>query len=107
MKILPDECVTKHLKPYLPDHEVSTVGKEGWSGVKNGQLIGVAATAGFEVLITIDKNFQYQQNIGKYNLIVVVLDTPSSKLEILIQYLSAFEQQLSSFAKGNAYRISL
>ena len=107
MKILLDECVTKHLKPYLPDHEVSTVGKEGWSGVKNGQLMSVAAAAGFEVLLTIDKNFQHQQNIGKYNLIVVVLDTPSSKLEILIQYLSAFEQQLSSFEKGNAYRVSL
>ena len=107
MKILLDECVTKHLKPYLPDHEVSTVAKEGWGGIKNGQLMTVAATAGFEVLLTIDKNFQHQQNIGKYNLVVVVLDTRSSKLETLTQYLPAFERQLSSFEKGNAYRISL
>ena len=106
MKILLDECVTKHLTPNLPDHEVSTVAKEGWSGTKNGQLMSVAA-AGFEVLLAIDKNFQHQQNIGKYNLVVVVLDTPSSKMEILVQYLPVFEQQLSSFAKGNAYRISL
>ena len=41
MKILLDECVTKHLKPYLPGHEVSTVAKQGWSGVKNGQLMTV------------------------------------------------------------------
>ena len=67
----------------------------------------VASSAGFELLLTIDKNFQHQQNIGKFNLIVVVLDSPSSKLEILIQYLSAFEQQLSSFATGNAYLVSL
>jgi predicted nuclease of predicted toxin-antitoxin system len=107
MKILLDECVTKHLKPYLPDHEVSTVARQGWSGIKNGQLMTAAASEGFEVLLTIDKNFQHQQNIGKYNLIVVVLDSPSSKLEILIQYLPAFEQQLLSFTKGNAYSISL
>ena len=107
MKILLDECVTKHLGPYLPHHEVSTVSKQGWSGIKNGELMTVAILAGFEVLLTIDKNFQHQQNIGKYNLIVVVLDTPSSKLEILIQYLPAFQQQLLSFAKGNAYLVSL
>ncbi len=76
MKILLDECVTKHLKSYLPGHEVSTVAQQGWSGIKNGQLMTVAATDGFEVLLTIDKNFQHQQNIGKYNLIVVVLDSP-------------------------------
>jgi predicted nuclease of predicted toxin-antitoxin system len=107
MKILLDECVTKHLQPYLTDHEVSTVAKQGWSGIKNGQLMAVASSAGFELLLTIDKNFQHQQNIGKYNLIVVVFDSPSSKLEILIQYLSAFEQQLSSFAKGNAYLVRM
>ena len=107
MKILLDECVTKHLKPYLPHHEVSTVANQGWSGFKNGQLMTVAAAAGFEALRTIDKNFQHQQNIGKYNLVVVVLDKPSSKLEILIQYLPAFEQQLFSFAQGHAYIVSL
>ena len=107
MKILLDECITKHLKHYLLNHEVSTVAKEGLSGIKNGHLITVAVVAGFEVLLTIDKNFQHQQNIGKYNLAVVVLDTPSSKLEILTKYLPAFEQQLSTFTKGNAYTLSL
>lgn len=38
MKILLDECVIKHLKPYLSGHEVSTIGKEGWSGLKNGKF---------------------------------------------------------------------
>ncbi|MDP9230855.1 MAG: hypothetical protein M3O67_09325 [Bacteroidota bacterium] len=41
MKILLDECVTKHLKPHLPLHEVLTVADQGWS-VFNGQLITVA-----------------------------------------------------------------
>ena len=77
MKILLDECVTKHLKSYLPHHEASTVARQGWSGIKNGYLMTVAASTGFDILLTIDKNFQYQQNIGKYNLVVVVLDSPS------------------------------
>jgi hypothetical protein len=39
MKILLDECVTKHLKPHLIGHEVSTFREMGWSGVKNGKLM--------------------------------------------------------------------
>jgi len=31
MKILLDECVTKHLKPHLIGHQVSTVRELGWS----------------------------------------------------------------------------
>ncbi len=107
MKILLDECVTKYLKPHLPLHDVSTVAKEGWSGFKNGQLMTVAIIAGFDVLLTIDKNIQHQQDTGKYNLIVAVLNASSSKLEMLFKYLPAFEQQLLSFKKGNAYLISL
>ncbi|MEO6456258.1 MAG: hypothetical protein ABIN97_19430 [Ginsengibacter sp.] len=67
----------------------------------------VATTTGFDVLLTIDKNIQHQQDTGKYNLIVAVLDTPSSKLEMLVKYLPAFEQRLQSFTKGNAYLINL
>ena len=107
MKILLDECVTKHLKPFLPHHEVFTVAEQGWTGFKNGQLMKVATAAGFDILLTIDKNVLHQQNIGKYPLVIAVLDSPSSKLEMLINYLPPLEQLLSSFAKGNAYIVSL
>ena len=56
-------------------------------------------------LLTIDKNLQHQQNVGKYPLIVVVLNSPSSKLEIIITFLTSFEKQLKAFTKGNAYLV--
>ena len=59
------------------------------------------------ILLTIDKNILRQQIIGKYNLIVVILDTSSSKLEMLIKFLPAFEEQVSSFSKGKLYIINL
>lgn len=105
MKILLDECVTKRLKPYLPLHEVTTVTEKGWSGLKNGQLMTAAAGEGFDILLTIDKNLQHQQNIGKYPLIIVVLNTPSSKLEVMITYLPSFEKGVPTFTKGNAYLV--
>ena len=107
MRILLDECITKGLKPYLTLHEVSTVAEQGWSGFQNGRLMTVTEAAGFDILLTIDKNSKHQQDSGKYSLIVAVLDSPSSKLETLIQYLPAFEQHLMSYTKGNAYSIRL
>ena len=65
MKILLDECVTKRLKPHLSKHEVITVTEKGWSGLKNGQLMAAASADEFDILLTIDKNLQHQQNIGK------------------------------------------
>jgi len=107
MKIILDECVTKRLKPHLPQHEVATVTENGWSGLKNGQLMTVASTEGFDILLTIDKNLQHQQNIGKYPLIVVILNSPSSKLEMLVTFLPSFEKQIPAFTKGNAYLVEI
>ena len=55
MRLLLDECVPARLRKALPGHEVSTVGLEGWSGIKNGKLLALAA-AGFDAFVTVDKN---------------------------------------------------
>ena len=39
----------------------------------NGELLNVAEAAGFEVLVTTDKNLSYQQNLAAHKIAVVVL----------------------------------
>lgn len=80
MRLLLDECVPARLRRSLPSHQVSTVVQEGWSGVKNGKLLALAAT-GFDAFITVDKNFSYQQNTSNLLVAVLVLD-PRMKIEI-------------------------
>ncbi len=63
MKILLDECVTKRVKPLLPGHQVFRVVTMGWSSLKNGRLMAKAVEQGFDVLLTIDKSLQFQQNL--------------------------------------------
>ncbi len=79
MKILLDECVTKHLKPLLTDHEVLTVREMQWSGIKNGKLLTLCAEQGFDMLLTIDKNLQYQQNLHMCPVIILILNTFTSR----------------------------
>ena len=67
----------------------------------------VAAQRGLDILLTIDKNIHQQQAISKYYLIVAIVDTSSSKLEILVKFIPSFEEQVPSFEKGKVYIISL
>lgn len=106
MKILLDECVTRKLKNFLPGIEVQTVTDVGLSGLKNGKLLAAAEQMGFDMLLTIDKNIDYQQNIGKFNLTLVVLDSAKSNIKYLVPLVHEFLKQLSGFQKGRTYVIS-
>lgn len=63
MRLLLDECLARNLKRDLVGHDVKTVVEAGYSGMKNGALLR-AASANFDVLITVDRNLPFQQNIG-------------------------------------------
>ncbi|HVL38178.1 MAG TPA: DUF5615 family PIN-like protein [Fimbriimonadaceae bacterium] len=83
MRVLLDEHLPMRLATRLVGHSVSTVQGEGWSGAENGTLLAKAVDAGFEVLVTNDKSIEYQQNIAKLQLAVVVFGAPSNKIEDL------------------------
>jgi predicted nuclease of predicted toxin-antitoxin system len=64
MKVLIDECAPKPLKKHLTNqgHECLTVQEAGWSGKQNGELLSLAEAA-FDVLVTLDTNLRYQENL--------------------------------------------
>ena len=103
MKILLDECVSKRLKPYLAGYDVSTVREMQWSGVKNGKLMTLCVEHGFNVLLTIDKNLQYQQNLDRYPVTIVVLNSFTSRVDELALFIPRFEMVLPTFEQHRAY----
>lgn len=82
MRVLLDECVPRALRADLPGHEVKTVAEAGWAGVKNGGLLQLAAKD-FDVLLTVDRNLEYQQNFSGLVLAVIVMDAPSNDIVVL------------------------
>lgn len=105
MRLLLDECVPARLRRALPSHEVSTVVAEGWSGIKNGKLLALAAVH-FDAFITVDKNLPYQQNSAALPLAVLVLDAVSNELPCLLPLIPALEQQLGKLTRGSCVRIA-
>ena len=105
MKVLLDECVTRKLKSRLPNHEVYTVTDMEWNGLRNGILMSAAIGEGFDILLTIDKNLEYQQNLKKNSIIVTVFDVRQNNVKLYEPLLPIFEEQVPTFVKGNVYRI--
>ncbi len=105
MKILLDECITKKLKNHLEEFEVYTVVELELSGIKNGKLMTFCVENNFDILLTIDKNLMYQQNLEKYPLTITVLNCISSKIEELVKFLPSFKSQIQDLEKYRAYII--
>jgi|ERR1019366_8445485 predicted nuclease of predicted toxin-antitoxin system len=105
MQILLDEQLPRQLAPHLKGHEVRTVQQQGWAGLKNGALLRQAAEAGFEVFLTSDQNIEFQQNLRKTTLVVVVLVALTNKLEDLLPLVPAVLVALDGTAPGKLVRI--
>ena len=73
MKVLFDQNAPRPLARFLTKHVVSRSREMGWELLRNGELLNAAEAAGFEVMVTADKNIRYQQNLSERRIGIVVL----------------------------------
>lgn len=76
MLILFDHVTPKGIARFLSGHTVTKAKDRGWDTLSNGNLLAVAERAGFDVLVTADKNMRYQQNLEGCKIALIVLSTP-------------------------------
>ena len=74
MRILLDECVPWPMHRLLVGHQCTTAQKRGWGGIKNGDLLRLAARE-FDLFITADHNIRYQQNLAGRTIAILELST--------------------------------
>jgi hypothetical protein len=73
MRIIFDQATPVPIRSYLEGHTVRTAAQQGWDKLRNGDLLMVAEEAGFDLLLTTDKNMRYQQNLAGRKIAIVVL----------------------------------
>ncbi len=108
MRLLLDENLDWRLGHDLVGHESKSVQSQGWSGTKNGVLLrkenGVllrkAIAAGFEVLLTMDNNLHYQQNLSEFPIAIIVLRAHSNQLKDTQPLMRSVLQCLPHASKG-------
>ena len=107
MKILLDESLPRKLKyDFGTAHEVYTVRDKGWSGEKNGALLKLMIEAGFDILVTVDQNLPYQQNLDRLEITIVVLASVNNRRETLALLIPKFFDRLAEGNFKNVIEIS-
>ena len=73
MLVLFDHNTPRAIRRSLRGHTVKEAKTLGWDRLSNGELLSAAEAAGFDVLLTADQGFSYQQNIKTSKIAVVIL----------------------------------
>jgi predicted nuclease of predicted toxin-antitoxin system len=86
-KVLLDENLPKRLFYRLLDNgfAVESVRSMGWLSLKNGKLIKKTVESGFDIFLTSDKKMQFEHNISKIPLAIVILDVKNLNYQTSIQ----------------------
>lgn len=106
MRVLLDEQLPRQLASAFVGHDVRTVQQQGWAGLKNGELLRRAGAAGFDVFVTADQNLEFQQNLERTPLFVLVMAAPSNTLEDLLPVVPAALEEMTKGQPGHLVRVS-
>jgi predicted nuclease of predicted toxin-antitoxin system len=99
MKILFDQATPVPIRTHLQGHLVRTAAQQGWSTLKNGDLLNAAEEAGFDLLLTTDRNMRYQQNLTGRKIAILVLD--QQQWPKLRQHIQIVLEAINSIAPGS------
>jgi hypothetical protein len=75
--VLFDQGTPAPLRQTLAGHQVHTAYERGWSTLRNGEFLAAAEAAGYQVLVSTDRNLKFQQNLAARSIGIVVLLTTS------------------------------
>ena len=105
MKVLLDNNVPAYLLDLFESHQATTAFREGWHEHSNGKLLTEAESHGFEVLVTMDAGFQYQQNLAGLKIGIAILRPTGQQRASVILVCEHLLQVLEGIAPGEVVSI--
>ena len=69
--------------------------------------MALCAENNFDILLTIDKNIQFQQNLSKYPIAIVIFDSNSADISELNKFVPILLHQIHSFEKHKAHVLAI
>ena len=105
MLILFDHVTPKGIARVLSGHTVTTAKERGWDTLGNGDLLAAAEQAGFDVVLTADKNMRHQQNLEGRRISLVILSTP--QWPIVRLHLEKIAAAVNTAAAGSYIEVEL
>lgn len=76
----------------------------GWKSLSNGELLARASCL-FQVLLTADQEFRFQQNLTRFDIAVIVLVARRNRYEDYEPLVPRVLEQLGRIRSGDVIRI--
>jgi predicted nuclease of predicted toxin-antitoxin system len=105
MRVLLDESLPIQLADELGRFTTRTVRQQGWNSLKNGELLRRASGERFDVFVTADQNLEYQQNIARADIGVVVIAARTNRIEDLIPLVPKIISAIASSKRGHVLHV--
>ena len=105
MSILFDHSTPAPLRDAFSGHSVIEAVERGWQRLANGMLLDIAEAAGFDVLITADKNMRYQQNLTRRTIAIVALG--NAQWPVLRRYVDRVVAAVSAATPGSYTEVDI
>ena len=105
MLILFDHGTPRTLARWIDGHMVVQAIARGWDRLSNGALLQAAEDAGFDLLLTTDKNMRYQQNLKDRKIAIVILG--NSRRPAVIRYVDRVLEAINAAAPGSYVEVDI
>jgi hypothetical protein len=105
MLILFDHSTPAPLRHALRAHVVVEAIDRGWDRLANGALLDATEAAGFELLVTADKNMHYQQNLTGRKISIIVLG--KAQWPILRRYVDRVVAAVNAASPGSYMEVEI
>jgi hypothetical protein len=103
MHVLLDEQLPLDLSLELRGHAVDTVVSRGWAGIKNGELLHRMSQ--YDVLVTMDRGIEFQQQIGALPFGIVVVRARSNRMQDLRPLVPSIIAAIGAIKPGLVRRV--
>ena len=95
-KLLLDENLPVPLaEDFSAEFDVHTVRSMNWMNKKNGELLTAMKDEAFDMLLTVDKNIPYQQNMDILEVKIVILRTYDNRYKTLKTHILTIEKAIN------------
>jgi len=92
------------MRTLLANHTCTSVQAEGWSGIRNSELLK-RAEATFDLLITADQNLRFQQNLSSSTFAILELST--NDLRRIQSAADVIQKAVAEIGAGQFVRLNL
>jgi hypothetical protein len=105
MLILFDHGTPRSIARWLHGHIVVEAVAKEWDRLANGALLKAAEEAGFDLLLSTDKNIQYQQNLEGRRIAIVILG--NSQRPVVHRYIDRVVDAVNAATPGSYAEVEI